>query len=196
MVHCMLEARQLSFFPLFSLFSFSLQQKESLLVRGAQGTGKSTLLRILAGLLRPKTNSLFWNGEKIHLSAYQQNLLYIGHKLALHPEALLKEQVKLWQYHTGVKKDAIEEALNLWGMASCFNNKIDQLSQLQRKRISLSRCHWLSRSLWILDEPHTGLDEKGLKILEKTLQDHKTGDGLIILATHKKDLKGTQEILL
>lgn len=192
----MLEARQISFSPLFSTLSFSLKQKESLLIRGANGSGKSTLLRILAGFLQPHESAIYWKGEKIPRPTYQQNLLYIGHKLALHPEALLKEQVKLWQYHTGVKKDAIEDALNLWGVGDLLNKKINHLSQGQRKRISLSRSHWLPRPLWILDEPHTGLDEVGLETLEKALEDHINEGGMTILATHKKDLRGTQEILL
>ncbi|HBG34060.1 MAG TPA: heme ABC exporter ATP-binding protein CcmA [Holosporales bacterium] len=195
-VHFMLEARHITFAPLFSDLSFSLRQKETLLVRGANGAGKSTFLRILAGLIRLKPNPLFWKGEAVHLSTYQQNLLYVGHKLALHPEALLKDQIKLWQYHTGVKRDTIEKALDLWGVASLFNKKIDQLSQGQRKRISLSRCQWLPRPLWILDEPHTSLDEAGLKVLEKALCDHREKGGLVILATHEKKPKGTQEILL
>ncbi|MBY0500753.1 MAG: heme ABC exporter ATP-binding protein CcmA [Alphaproteobacteria bacterium] len=191
----MLDVRNFTFEPLFSDLSFSLQKQETLLVRGANGAGKSTLLRMFAGLIRPKANTLFWEKKAVELSTYQQNLLYISHKLALHSEALVKDQIKLWQYHYGVRKAVIEEALELWGMLPFLNKKINYLSQGQQKRLSLSRLHWLVRSLWILDESHTNLDADGRKILDNALAHHLESDGLAILASHEKR-PSTREICL
>lgn len=195
MVCLMLDVRNISFPPLFSDLSFSLAQREMLVIRGTNGAGKSTLLRMVAGLIRPSSRTLFWEGQRIQLSTYQQNLLYCGHSLGLHPEALLKDQVNLWHYHYWVEKKVIEEALHIWGVASLINQKTQHLSQGQQKRLSLSRLHWLTRPLWILDEPHSNLDAEGRKILEDTLAHHLENGGLAILASHEKQ-HATQEICL
>jgi heme exporter protein A len=191
----MLDVRNISFPPLFSDLSFSLSKQEMLLVRGTNGAGKSTLLRMVAGLIPPPPGVLFWEGQRIQLSTYQQNLLYSGHSLGLHPEALLKDQVNLWHYHYRVEKKAIEKALHIWGVASFDNQKTAHLSQGQQKRLSLSRLHWLARPLWILDEPHTNLDAEGRKIFEDALAHHLKNEGLAILASHEK-LSGIREVFL
>lgn len=194
-VQFMLDVRNISFEPLFSNLSFSLQKQEALLVRGANGAGKSTLLRMIAGLIQSPPGTIFWKGQRIQLSTYQQNLLYSGHSLGLHPEALLKDQVNLWHYHYRVDKKAIEAALHIWGIAPLTNQKIQHLSQGQQKRLSLSRLHWLVRPLWILDEPHTNLDAEGRTILEDALAHHLKNDGLALLSSHEKR-PGVREICL
>lgn len=191
----MLDVRNISFPPLFSDLSFSLAQREILLIRGTNGAGKSTLLRMVAGLIQSPPGIIFWEGKRIQLSTYQQNLLYCGHSLGLHPEAFLKDQVNLWHYHYRVEKKVIEEALHIWGVAPLINQKIQHLSQGQKKRLSLSRLHWLARPLWILDEPHTNLDTEGRIILEDALAHHLENDGLAILASHEKR-PGVMEIHL
>jgi heme exporter protein A len=194
-VQFMLDVRNISLPPLFSDLSFSLAKHEMLLVCGTNGAGKSTLLRMVAGLIPPPPRTIFWEGKRIQLSTYQQNLLYSGHALGLHPEALLKDQVNLWHYHYRVEKQAIEAALHTWGIASFANQKTQHLSQGQQKRLSLSRLHWLARPLWILDEPHTNLDAEGRKILEDALAHHLKNGGLVLLASHEKR-PGVREICL
>ena len=191
----MLDVRNISFPPLFSNLSFSLAQREMLLIRGTNGAGKSTLLRIVAGLIQPPPGTIFWKGKRIQLSTYQQNLLYSGHSLGLHPEALLKDQLNLWHYHYRVERKVIEAALHIWGVAPLANQKTQHLSQGQQKRLSLSRLHWLARPLWILDEPHSNLDDEGRKILADALAHHLKNRGLAILASHEKQ-HSTQEICL
>jgi heme exporter protein A len=191
----MLDVRNISLSPLFSNLSFSLAQREILLIHGTNGSGKSTLLRMTAGLIQPPLGTIFWEGKKIQLSTYQQNLLYSGHSLGLHPEALLKDQVNLWHYHYRVEKKVIEAALHIWGVTPLINQKIQHLSQGQQKRLSLSRLHWLARPLWILDEPHTNLDTDGRKILEDGLAHHLKNGGLVLLASHEKR-PGVREICL
>lgn len=191
----MLDVRNISFPPLFSNLSFSLAQREMLLIRGTNGAGKSTLLRIVAGLIQPPPGTIFWKGKRIQLSTYQQNLLYSGHSLGLHPEALLKDQLNLWHYHYRVERKVIEAALHIWGVAPLANQKTQHLSQGQQKRLSLSRLHWLARPLWILDEPHINLDAEGRNILEDTLAHHLKNEGVAILASHEKRLN-VREICL
>lgn len=196
----MLEARNISYarggVPLFTELSFGIKRGEMLIVRGANGSGKSTLLRILAGLIQPTKDTVFWDNKTIThqaLNAYQQDLLYLGHKLALYPDALLKDQINLWQ---NVSRETILESLETWGIGSFMNKRISELSQGQQKRLSLSRCGWLKRPLWILDEPHAGLDEEGRSILDEHIHDHLCEGGMVVLATHDKATHSKNEIAL
>lgn len=174
--------------PLFSGLSFSLRQGELLAIKGANGTGKSTFLRILTGFIHPQPDTLFWNGEmvsKTTLSFYQQNLLYVGHKLCLHPEASLRDQIQLWKNLYKISMKDMEEALENWGLAAFHHKKISHLSQGQQKRLSLSRCSWLKRCLWILDEPEAGLDQESQQTLRNALSAHLAKGGMVVQATHQ-----------
>lgn len=178
--------------PLFSDISFTLDREKTLTVKGRNGSGKSTLLRLLAGLLRSQPQTLFWKEDEItsfNLSFYQQNLLYVGHKLALHPEALVKDQIQLWQGLYRISERVIYQALEIWSMSQFKDRKINHLSQGQQKRLSLSRCNWLDRPLWILDEPQAGLDQEGRVILSQALSKHTQEGGMVVIATHEKDLE-------
>ena len=172
---------------LFSNLSFSLKKGEQLAIKGANGSGKSTLLRLLTGLIPPTTDTLFWKGKMISkatLCLYQQNLLYVGHKICLHPEARVSDQIQLWKKLYKIPEENINQALENWGIAAFKHKKISHLSQGQQKRLSLSRCHWLKRSLWILDEPEAGLDLEGQGKLLEALSDHLQKGGMVIHATH------------
>lgn len=185
----MLEAQNISYHlgskPLFSSLSFSLKPGEVIGVRGKNGAGKTTLLRLLAGLIRPSSGALFWKGETV-TSAYPQNLLYRGHALCLHPEGCIKDHLYMWRNLYGVSDQTLEKALHLWGLEALKKKKVSHLSQGQQKRLSLSRCSWLDRSLWILDEPHAGLDSEGKTLLSQQIESYLKRGGMVILATHEK----------
>lgn len=205
----MLDGKNISFVregrELFSNLAFSLNPSEILRIRGANGSGKSTLLRLIAGLLPLKSGQLFWKGERLSkntVSLYQQTLLYGGHKLGLFPEIRVKDQLTLWHKFYPIPYHKLEEALEAWGLQNTLRQKISQLSQGQQKRLSLSRCSWLSRSLWILDEPEAGLDDVGRGYFETLMLSHLKMGGMIVHATHQglegvdKPFLKTHEIVL
>lgn len=184
----MLEGRNISYPPLFEDLSFALSPGNRITVRGANGSGKSTLLRLLTGLIHPQASTLFWKGEAITpstLTVYQQEIVYVSHKLCLHQEAFVKDQMRLWQNLYRLSQKPIEDALELWNIAHLKNKKIAHLSQGQQKRLSLSRCHWLKRPLWILDEPEAGLDQIGKTTLNDLCKQHLSNGGMLVLATHE-----------
>lgn len=192
----MLKGNNISFsrngLTLFYDLSFSLKKGECLSIKGANGSGKSTLLRLLTGFIPPKSQTLFWEGEtvsKANLSLYQQKLLYIGHKLCLHPEARVSDQLRLWKNFYKLSEHEIETTLNYWGVYPLKHKKISHLSQGQQKRLSLSRCSWLKRSLWIMDEPEVTLDQEGQEKLAKIFCSHLEEGGLIVHATHNAQTK-------
>lgn len=185
-------------FPLFKDISFSLKKGEIIAIQGPNGSGKSTLLRMLAGLIAPQPQTLFWEKKEItarNVSIYQQELQYSGHKLALHPEARVKDQIYLWKDLYGMSAQSIDHTLEDWGIAPFKNKKIAHLSHGQQKRLSLSRCAWLKRPLWILDEPESGLDQQGKEILLQSLSKHIEKGGLAVIATHESILLRTTTVI-
>ncbi|MBP9692214.1 MAG: heme ABC exporter ATP-binding protein CcmA [Alphaproteobacteria bacterium] len=195
----MLEGKNISYSPLFEDLSFTLSPGNRITVRGENGSGKSTLLRLLTGLIRPQPSPLFWKGKEVKaslLTAYQQEIVYISHKLCLHQEALVKDQVRLWQNLYGLSLKPIEDALEIWGISHAKEKKIAHLSQGQQKRLSLSRCHWLKRSLWILDEPDAGLDQIGKATLNDLCKQHLSKGGMLVLATHEDSPCNTSTLTL
>jgi heme exporter protein A len=169
--------------PLFTNLSFTLKEGEMSVIRGANGSGKSTLLRLVAGLLPPLSGKI----------TRSQELLYIGHRLALYKEATLNEQLRLWPH---VSKEIIDKSLNLWNIERSFNFKISEFSEGQQKRISLLRLSLFPKKLWILDEPHAGLDIEGKATLHKCMETHLTEGGSIVLATHEDMDASSKEITL
>lgn len=196
----MLEAKNISCVregrTLFSNLSFKLNEGEGLAIKGPNGSGKSTLLRLLAGFIPFNTSQLYWQKERIlraNLFLYQQNLLYVGHKLCLHPEAGVKDQIQMWKNFYRISEQEIEQGLEMWGVDAFRYKKICHLSQGQQKRLSLSRCSWLKRPLWLLDEPETGLDKDGQTILNAVLSTHLQKGGLIVHVTHNVERKSFQK---
>jgi heme exporter protein A len=184
----MLEGKNISYSPLFEDLSFTLSPGNRVAVRGANGSGKSTLLRLLTGLVRPQPSTLFWKEKEVKastLTTYQQEIVYVSHRLCLHQEALIKDQMRLWQNLYGLSQKSIEEALQLWDIGHLKDKKIAHLSQGQQKRLSLCRCSWLKRPLWILDEPDAGLDQAGKATLNHLSEEHLNKGGMLVLATHE-----------
>lgn len=179
---------------LFNSLSFSLGKGEMMTIRGANGSGKTTLFRLLAGLVQPSSGQLLWNKEKI-TPHFQQSLLYVGHKLCLHPEGQVKGHVNLWHKLYGVPSQEIEKSLETWGLRTLLDRKISHLSQGQQKRLSLSRLLWLKRSIWLLDEPYASLDKQGKEVLDLSIKQHLSSQGIVVLSTHD-DRLGTKEICL
>jgi heme exporter protein A len=188
----MLQAINLSYSrsskPLFHPLSFTLKEGKVLVIKGENGSGKTTLLRLLSGLIQPSSGMFFWKGEaftsqKLHI--YKQDLLYVGHKLGLYPAIRVQDQLALWQDLYGISTATFEEALQIWSIAEFKEKRIYELSQGQQKRLSLTRCSWLKRPLWILDEPLAGLDHTGKRILNSILLEHLTQGGSAVIATHE-----------
>jgi heme exporter protein A len=137
--------------------------------------------------------------KKATLSHYQQHLLYGGHKLGLSLDICVQDQLCLWHRLYPLSRQTLKETLDFWGLGGTQHQKIIHLSQGQQKRLSLSRCSWMSRPLWILDEPEAGLDHVGQGNLKALMASHLKAGGMIVHATHQRldDASGTiHEIVL
>jgi len=188
----MLEAQNLAarrgLAQLFSGLSFRVGAGEALVVTGANGTGKTTLLRMLAGLSAPAAGEIRWNGTPAvpFDPALRAALAFAGHLPALKDELTAEENLASLVALAGeaVSSEAIREALDNVALTRQRALPARVLSQGQRRRIGLARLALLPRPLWILDEPVTALDAAGTELLARIVAGHLAKGGLAVAATH------------
>lgn len=185
----MLEARQLTCLRderlLFSALSFRVSPGEVMHVSGANGAGKTSLLRLLVGLARPEEGEVYWRGEPLtrHRESFHRELLWLGHQPGI--KASLTADENLAFYHPHTRRDARWAALAAIGLAGEEDVPVGQLSAGQQQRVALARL-WLSDApLWVLDEPLTALDAVGSETLTCRLEAQAACGGAIIMTTHQ-----------
>ncbi len=175
---------------LFSGVSFALAGGTLLQVRGPNGSGKTSLLRMICGLLAPAAGTISWNGRPVRELAeeYSARLAYVGHQNALKDDLDPGENLTLAAQLAGLPHDpaAITGALRELGLASAARLPCKLLSQGQRRRAALARLKVSGeRPLWVLDEPFAALDAQGVRHVRSLLDDHLAGGGIVILTTHQ-----------
>ena len=191
----MLEARHLECTRgerrLFTDLSFKLGRGQLLRVAGANGSGKTSLLRIMCGLLAPSAGELRWRGKSIRSEReeYSRNLVFIGHLNALKDDLTALENLQVAAALAGMSAEAkrMLAALERFGVDHCAELPAKVLSQGQRRRVALARLE-LSAAvpLWILDEPFSALDVAAVMELEGLLAAHLASGGMVVLTTHQE----------
>ena len=174
---------------LFRGLSFALAAGESLRVAGANGSGKTSLLRILCGLLLPSAGEVRWRGTAIRglREEYSRELVYLGHAPAVKDDLSAAENLAISCALAGMPAEAqaIEEALARFGLAG-KSQPSRRLSQGQRRRAALARLALsASRPLWLLDEPFSALDAAGVALLRGLIEAHLGRGGAVIFTTHQ-----------
>lgn len=172
----------------FAQVAFEVAAGGVLAVVGPNGTGKSSLLRLLAGLLPAAGGQIAWNGQPVadDVEAHRSRLHYIGHQDALKPTLTPAEMLG---FHAALRGQrlagaAIATALEAFGLARFANLPARFLSQGQRRRAALARLVATPAPLWLLDEPTLGLDADSLARLAAVLARHRSAGGLAVIATH------------
>lgn len=183
---------------LFKHVGFELKAGGLLYVLGENGSGKSSLLRMLCGLLMPEDGAVFWSGKKIKEDAenYLSNLTYIGHLNGLKDDLTAQENLYMGARLAGgeVSEESALAALAAIGIARCANLPVRVLSQGQKRRVALAKL-WLTESkLWILDEPFAALDTASVDVLVSRLGQHMSNGGMTIITTHQDVTINAQSI--
>ncbi len=174
--------------PLFENLNLSINSGEITQVTGSNGVGKTSLLRILAGLSNPELGSVNWNDNDIYVDSwkYQCDLAYLGHKSGLRPGLTIYENLEFFAALEYRQPDLpIENSLKIWALESMGDTLVSQLSSGQRQRAALARLIRSHASLWIMDEPATSLDDEAQIILEQVMSTHVRAAGLIIYTSHQ-----------
>lgn len=188
---------------LFENISLSVSESELLYIRGQNGSGKTSLLRILVGLADPIQGQIEYQGQDIrqYPEAFHSGLFYFGHKLGLNLKLNALENLSFWCQlnEISVSQSQLFELLGDLGLVGLEDLPVSALSAGQQRRVALARL-WLKTNakIWVLDEPFTALDVQGIELLREKLISHLDAGGSIIITSHQElDLEySTKELIL
>lgn len=167
----------------FAGISFAVDSGQALTVTGRNGAGKSSLLRLIIGLLRPAAGRLSLEGGEAELSIAEQ-AHYLGHQDALKGSLSVAENLRFWAKFLGGKAADLAEPLDTVGLAALAALPAAYLSAGQRRRLSIARLLAAPRPIWLLDEPTSALDAAAQERLTALMRAHLDGGGLIVAASH------------
>ena len=186
----MLEARKLSLWRgercLFDDLSFGVGPGQALLVRGANGTGKTTLLRVLCGLTRPEQGQVCWEGNNIEKirENYGTRLAYWGHLGGLKDDLTVIQNLQFICRLNGLDELLLSPLIASLSLRRCADLPVRHLSAGQKRRAGLAALLMSTATLWIMDEPFTNLDDNGRELLLQKLQEHLDRQGMVVVAAH------------
>ncbi len=174
---------------LFSGLSFTLSPGQIMQVQGANGSGKTSLLRTLCGFLMPDEGDIAWRGENIRSldEDYCAEMMYLGHLNAIKDELSAVENLRISAGLSGLDlsdREAIA-ALRRMGLKGKERLPTKVLSQGQRRRVALSRMLVNDAKLWILDEPLAALDVVAVALIQELIAEHLAQQGLVMFTTHQ-----------
>jgi heme exporter protein A len=180
----------------FDGVSFSVASGESLTIQGRNGAGKSSLLRMVAGLVRIAAGNLALEGGDPELTVGEQ-AHYLGHQDALKSSLSVAENLRFWSAFLGPAATDAKEPLAAVGLDTLADLPAAYLSAGQRRRLSIARLLAVKRPLWLLDEPTSTLDAAAQARLGEIMQAHLAGGGIILAATHSAlGFDGARELRL
>ena len=174
----------------FVSLSLRLGAGGAVILTGANGSGKSSLLRLLASLSPPAAGRLLWGGIPIarDLPAYRARLHYVGHLDAIKAALSARETLRFWGTIRGIAPSpgnpAVDRALTAFGLDPVADWPCRWLSAGQRRRVALARLLLSPAPLWLLDEPASALDRDGQARLESVIAAHRARGGRVVAATH------------
>lgn len=171
---------------IFAGLDFRLGAGGALVLTGSNGSGKSSLLRLLATLLTPEEGRLLWRGEPVAFdpARYRAALLYAGHLDAIKPALTCSETLRFWAALRGTANPDIEMALDRFGIGWAIDWPCRFLSAGQRRRLALARLVASPAPVWLLDEPTAALDGDGEARLIAAIASHRAAGGILAVATH------------
>ncbi len=172
----------------FEALEFAISEGEVLYLRGRNGSGKSSLIRVMVGLLRAVEGDMFWNGENLSEDpeGHRARLHYVGHQDAIKPALTVTENLTFWAEMSGVDagKQTVPEALDAFSLNHLAKLPARFLSAGQKRRLNLARIVASPAPLWLLDEPTNSLDKESVAALYDAIAQHRQKGGMVVLATH------------
>lgn len=169
---------------LFSHLGFSLQPGSLLLLKGANGVGKTSLIKILTGLSGPSEGKVTWKGENIAGNHdFRRDMKYIGHKSGVKTDCTVEENVAYWARLYGTS-ELVGAALQFYDLTKFRTAYAGQLSAGWQRRVALARLIVAPCALWILDEPTNFLDDEAVMLTASLIESRVTQGGIVVAASH------------
>ncbi len=187
---------------LFAGLDISLSEGNAALALGRNGAGKSSLLRVLAGLIPPFTGTIKWNGEDVRREPYEfrSAMRYVGHADGLQSNLTVIQNLHYWAalYRSSTSRNALEKALADVGLDELADLPARMLSAGQRRRLALARpIATQPGGLWLLDEPTVALDRPSIARIEAAITSFRATGGIVIASTNAPlTLPNAQEIVV
>jgi heme exporter protein A len=170
---------------IFSSLNFSISTSSALIIRGENGSGKTSLLKILATISKPTSGNIFFADHNILdiIDDYRSDIQFIGHKNFLKKELTVRENIKFFA-DLNQTSEAIDSAINFFALTNYQHQKISKLSAGWQKKVMLAKLLSCIATIWILDEPSNNLDFESRKKLRGLIETRIKDDGLVIISTH------------
>ena len=186
---------------IFENVNMSLSSGKIILLKGKNGSGKTSLIKTILNILEPSTGSIYWKGKilKKNLYDYYKNITYISDKISTIRQLSVNENITIWKkiFLSNISNQEINNILSLLNIDKFFNSKVSTLSLGETKKLELLRLIIENKKIWILDEPFTNLDLESVDVLEHTFTDHCNKNGSVLFSTHNDTkLNISEEIIL
>lgn len=186
-----LTARQLTLYRgdrcLFHDLSFALNPGELLLLEGRNGSGKTSLLRAIAGLLDLESGDVYWGDDPIRneRQRFQNRIVWMAHKVGFKGDLTLVENLQYEKFLRPQSKNDFDDVLQRLGLTLLKSLPMRALSAGQQRRVALARMILSGATLWMMDEPLSNLDAEGRVLAMAIITDHLVNGGMVILAAHQ-----------
>ncbi|CAC9440979.1 hypothetical protein [uncultured Gammaproteobacteria bacterium] len=181
---------------LFSHLSFEVSSGDILHITGTNGSGKTSLLKILAGLNVQEQGTIFLKDYSVKSEDYQRAIFYLGHLPALSAELSCLENLRfLTTLNQSVKQPLLIDALKQVGLEDYEDEVCAKLSAGQKRRVTLAGLILSKAKIWLLDEPFTALDPQGVEMVEQYITQHCEQGGMCLFTTHQSSALKNQQVL-
>jgi len=199
----MLLVNNLSFFrdenPIFENLNLSLSNGQIAQIRGKNGSGKTTFLKVILNLLTSKTGEIFWEGQNVNKNIFNfyNQITYVADHNTSSRKLSVLDNIKFWKglSSSNLNNDETFLLLETFNLKKYLNTETMYLSSGEVKKLELLRLILEQKKIWILDEPYNHLDDSSIEILNQTFIDHTNNDGIILFASHYNPAVNNLEIL-
>ena len=185
---------------IFENINFSLGTNKIVMLKGRNGSGKTSLLKSVLCILEPTSGSMFWKGKPINKNLYDfyNNVTYISDKTSSVRQLTIANNIKIWKriFLSKLDKNQIGGILSNLNLTNLIDKKVNTLSLGEIKKLELLRLVLEEKKIWILDEPLNNLDSDTIEILAQTFEDHCDNGGSILFSTHQELQINSEKIVL
>ena len=185
---------------IFENLNLSLSNKKIIQIKGRNGSGKTTFLKVILNILEPNNGEIFWKGKNIKKNIfdfYKQTTFIMDNNTSTR-ELSVEDNINFWRGLSSSKlnNEEIFELLNKLNIEKYYKSKVMYLSSGEKKKLELIRLILEQKKLWVLDEPFNHLDDLSIEILNQTFLDHINNDGMILFASHYDPMINNLETLV